>query len=424
MSDQMTPTGFRAEALKRLQSPDQLDTLFSLNSPIGWVSLIVAAVIVGALLLWGFVGELPFRVYGMGMILQEGGKLYTVPAPTSANIDQVLVKVGDTVKKDAKIAVLSLPSQIAQRDGAKRTLADYQGLYKSQSDISTKEIALRRQSTADQITALKQKIVETNAQLQFLKNYHDVQNREMTLGVVTRQQVEQTQQQIDSAQQSVRDATNQIAQAQTSEIDFEDSQDKSLAQIQSQIIQAENTLNNLNVTIDNTQVVTAPVTGTVVEVSTKPGAAVNTGDGVVTIKEAGGHLDMAAYLPVTTSKTAEPGMLALVSPTTVETSIYGSIRGHIISVSNLPISKAGVTDELANSTVVQQMLQSGPVISARVSLDLDQSTVSGLAWTSSQGPPFKISAGSMASVGVTVMRDKPVDLVVPIYETWVASGTQ
>lgn len=420
MADQMTPTGFRAEALKRLQSPDQLDTLFSLTSPIGWVSAIVAVIILGALALWGFVGELPFEVYGMGMVLQQGGRLYSVPAPTSGDIDKLFVKVGDKIKKDGKIAVLSLPDQEAQRKGAQRSLDNLRKLYKEQSAIATKEIALRRQATHDQIVTLRKQIVETNQHLAFLQNYYRVQQSEMSVGFVTRQQAEQTQTQINSAQQTIRNASDQIAQAQASEIDFEDSQAKSLAQIQSQIISAENTLNNLNVTIDTHQLVTAPVTGTVVEVSTKIGSAVNTGDELVTVKETGEHLQVAAYLPVTTSKTVEPGMVALVSPTTVESSIYGSIRGHIISVSDLPISKAAIKDVLANDTVVSQMLANGPVISAQVSLDQDPRTASGLAWTSSSGPPFRISAGSLASVGVTVMNDRPIDLVVPIYETWIA----
>lgn len=424
MPDQMTPAGFRAEALKRIQSPDQLDTLFSLTSPIGWLSAVVAAIIVGALTLWGFVGELPFQVYGMGMILQQGGKLYSVPSPAAGQIDKLLVKVGDRVEKDTKIAVLSLPDQEAQRDGARRSLENLQKLYRDQSEISTKEIALRRQSTDDQITSLKKKMNDDNAHLVFLRDYLRVQQGQMQNGFVTRQQVEQTQTQIYTAQQSVRDSTDKIGQAQTSQIDFEDSQAKSLAQIQQQIISAENTLHNLEVQINTRQPVTAPVTGTVVEVSTKYGNSVNTGDVLVTIKEAGEQLQVQAYLPVTTSKTAEPGMLALVSPTTVERSIYGSIRGHIVSVSDLPISKAGVKDVLANDTVVQQMLSSGPVISALVSLDQDPSTASGLAWTSSAGPPFKVSAGSLASVGVTVMRDRPIDLVVPIYETWIANNTK
>ncbi|HEX3864721.1 MAG TPA: NHLP bacteriocin system secretion protein [Stellaceae bacterium] len=423
MPDQMTPAGFRAEALARLRSPDQLDVLFSLTSPIGWLSAVVAGIIIGALILWGFVGELPFQVYGMGMILHEGGKLYSVPAPIAGQIDQLLVKVGDQVEKDGKIAVLSLPDQIAQRDGAKRSLENLQKLYKEQSAISVKEIALRRQATDDQVGALKKKIVETNQHLVFLQDYYRIQTGQMKDGFVTRQQAEQTQTQIYSAQQAVRDGTNSMAQAQEQQIDFEDSQAKSLAQIESQIISAENNLHNLNVTIDTHQVVTSPVTGQIVEVATKYGNAVNTGDSLVTIKEAGEQLQVHAYLPVTTSKTAEVGMLALVSPTTVERSIYGSIRGHIVSVSDLPISKAAVKDVLANDTVVSQMLASGPVISALISLDQDKATTSGLAWTSSSGPPFQVSAGSLASIGVTVMRDRPIDLVVPIYETWIANNT-
>lgn len=386
------------------------------------MTLAVIALIIVALVVWGFVGRLPFQTSGLGLILQEGGQIYPINAPANGTITKVYVTVGEHISEGKDIVEIALPDQEAQREGTQRTLENYKALYKQQSTDGAHEVALRRKATDEQIDSLRKKVVATEDHLSFLKNYYKVLEAEMKNGYVTRQQLESTMTQITSAQQTIRDSYDSISQAESSQIDFEDSQVKSLAQLQSQIISTENDLNNLNVSINNRRVVRSPVEGTVVEIATKLGSDVNQNDQLVMIQQKGGRLQMVAYLPVTTSKTVQPGMTALVSPTTVESSIYGSIRGHVVSVSQLPASKALAKDVLGNDSLVSQMFSNGPVIQAVIALNQDPRTVSGLAWTSSQGPPFAVTPGSMASVDVTVMEDRPVDLVVPIYETWLATN--
>jgi HlyD family secretion protein len=386
------------------------------------VTLVVISLIIVALVIWGFVGRLPFQSSGLGVILQQGGHIYPISAPASGTITKVYVSVGDHVSDGQAIVEIALPDQEAQRQGTQRTLENYQALYKQQSTDGAHEIALRRKATDEQVASLRKKIAATEDHLSFLKNYYKILEQEMQRGYVTRQQLESTSTQITSAEQTIRDSYDSISQAESSQIDFEDSQSKSLAQLQSQIISTENELNNLNVSINTRRVVHSPVEGTVVEIATKLGSDVNQNDQLVMIQQKGGHLQMVAYLPVTTSKTVQAGMTALVSPTTVESSIYGSIKGRVVSVSELPASRASAKDILGNDTVVSQMFSNGPVIQAVIALDQDPRTVSGVAWTSSKGPPFKVTPGSMASVAVTVMEDRPVDLVVPIYETWIATN--
>lgn len=386
------------------------------------MTLLVIALIIVALVIWGFVGRLPFQTSGLGLIMEKGGQIYPISAPANGTITKVFVNVGDHISEGENIVEIALPDQEAQKEGTQRTLENYQALYKQQSTESANEIALRRKATGEQIDSLRKKVTATEDHLNFLKNYYKVLETEMQHGYVTRQQLESTSTQITSAEQTIRDSYNSISQAESSQIDFEDSQTKSLAQLQSQIISTENDLNNLNVSISTRRVVHSPVEGTVVEIATKLGSDVNQNDQLVMIQQKGGQLEMVAYLPVTTSKTVQSGMIALVSPTTVESSIYGSIKGRVISVSQLPASKALAKDVLGNDSVVSQMFSNGPVIQAVIALSQDPRTVSGLAWTSSQGPPFTVTPGSMASVDVTVMEDRPVDLVIPIYDTWIATN--
>ena len=60
---------FRKASLERLSSPEQLDALMHVTQPTGWVALLAAAVILGAAILWGFVGSLPVKVVGRGILI-------------------------------------------------------------------------------------------------------------------------------------------------------------------------------------------------------------------------------------------------------------------------------------------------------------------------------------------------------------------
>jgi hypothetical protein len=59
------------------------------------------------------------------------------------------------------------------------------------------------------------------------------------------------------------------------------------------------------------------------------------------------------------------------------------------------------------------MLSHGPVYYARAKLVNDSSTVSGLKWSSKDGPPFKIEAGVLCSSQIYTSFKPPLSFVVP-----------
>ena len=77
---------------------------------------------------------------------------------------------------------------------------------------------------------------------------------------------------------------------------------------------------------------------------------------------------------------------------------------------------------LGNEQLVQQMLAGGPPLEVQIELEKDAKTVSGLAWSSSNGPPLQITPGSTVSAAVVYREDRPVDLLVPLYQTWIVGS--
>ncbi len=53
---------FRQAALERLSSPDQLDRLISLSSPLSWAALAALLVLLAAIVSWSILGTVPTRV--------------------------------------------------------------------------------------------------------------------------------------------------------------------------------------------------------------------------------------------------------------------------------------------------------------------------------------------------------------------------
>jgi len=60
---------FRKSGGDQMPSSDQLDQLMQVTSPRTWMALTAMAVLVGAAIVWGFVGTIPTRVTASGILL-------------------------------------------------------------------------------------------------------------------------------------------------------------------------------------------------------------------------------------------------------------------------------------------------------------------------------------------------------------------
>ena len=59
---------FQQKALDRLQSPDELDKLYSVTNPVGWVGLLTVMFLIVSGIVWAFFGVMADKVSGTGLI--------------------------------------------------------------------------------------------------------------------------------------------------------------------------------------------------------------------------------------------------------------------------------------------------------------------------------------------------------------------
>ena len=101
---------FSKEALEKLRSPERLDTMLPITTPIIWMALAGIVVLMAAVLLWSVFGSFTVKADGMGMIVDSGG-VVNVTHPNGGQVQAVYVAKGDPVKKGDLLASVYTPAQ-------------------------------------------------------------------------------------------------------------------------------------------------------------------------------------------------------------------------------------------------------------------------------------------------------------------------
>jgi HlyD family secretion protein len=404
----------------RRLSPDpaHLQAVFRLTPPAAWIFLALLFAWAGSVLTWSVVGRLPFRVQGIGVFMLGKGAVFDVPAPGTGTVQALYKTRGESVHIGELLASVSQKELEAKRVSAQILVADLRaeiGTYRASAEQDT---ARRRQNLADRLAGIAADQVQLHKNESFLSHLNDVQQAELRAGYVTREQLEQTFSQLIAVQQSIRESESQVAQLKTAQLEFEDQVQQTLATLGVHLVEAENTLRETVVQLANEGQVFSPCDGNIVEVATEPGALVSRGTQLFVIDSGDRALSVVGYLPISGGKQVLPGMTVEVSPTSIERSIYGTIRGQVTSVSALAVTREGLLATLGNADLVSQMMASGAPIELQIALATDPHTASGLAWSSETGPPVRITAGGTAAIAVIVKQQRPIDLLLPIERTW------
>jgi hypothetical protein len=155
----------------------------------------------------------------------------------------------------------------------------------------------------------------------------------------------------------------------------------------------------------------SPTAGQVIAGHFAPGAFVAAGDIIATEEPVNGPLVAHFFVPLGEASQIHPGMQAQVAPVNVNSETFGYIIGRVTSVSQYPATSTDLMAQVGNSTLVQMFLSGGPVMEVAVSLKTDSGTESGYLWSSSEGPPSKLSAGTLAQVKFVVSRIHPIQFL-------------
>ena len=105
MSDKLQGNLFQQKALDRLRSPDELDKMFSVTTPVGWIALVTVLILVASGMVWAVFGVMADKVSGTGLIVDSAGMVNISPA-TGGRVLELRPEVGDRVQKGQVVAIV------------------------------------------------------------------------------------------------------------------------------------------------------------------------------------------------------------------------------------------------------------------------------------------------------------------------------
>lgn len=103
---------FSQEALDKLRSPEKLDTMLPITTPVSWMVLIAILILLFSVVLWSIYGAFTVKADGMGLIMDSAGVM-NVSHTANGKISQLYVKPGMNIKKGDLIAHMEQAAQSA-----------------------------------------------------------------------------------------------------------------------------------------------------------------------------------------------------------------------------------------------------------------------------------------------------------------------
>lgn len=184
-------TIFSKEALNKLRSPEQLDKMLPITTPVGWMALAGMVMLMLSVVLWSIFGAFTVKVDGAGLIMDSAG-VYDITHITSGKIQTVYVQKGDTVKRGQVVARVEQPTISADTDMARQgmNLASsdrdamdkvYQYDAKKQQQIVQEYIYSEYEGTVDEVMIGKGSLINAGTPLITIRR---TQNREELTGVL------------------------------------------------------------------------------------------------------------------------------------------------------------------------------------------------------------------------------------------------
>lgn len=410
---------FRKEALDRLSSPEQLDRLMRVTSGRGWLALLAILLLVGIAGVWSVVGRVTTRIEGQGILLQRGG-VHEVVSPASGPLTKLLVDVGDEIEEGAIVGRIAQPELARQLDATRRQLDEVRGQNDRLKKMGRQGVKLKRSYLATRGGSYRGSIRADRDHLAYLRKQIRRQENLLKKGLITRGRIEQTRLEAANVENRIRAAEGELRGLSVSRQELAGA--KAREEISSKMLEAEleREVKMLEARLEEATRIVSPHAGRVLEIRVSEGEIVSLGRSILGLepKVEGDRADLEAllFVPLAQGKRIRPGMEVHIAPASVRREEHGMVRAVVKSVAAFPATAAGMRRTLNNDQLVEDLV--GKVglapLAVRAELVDDDETVSGYAWTSSDGPSLELGPGTPCVGLVLTERSRPIVRVLPM----------
>ena len=468
---------FRKEALERLSSPERLDQLLKVVNPRAWLPLATMGSLLVAAAIWSVFGRLPLLVTGQGVLIQPG-RVMQLQANSQGQVLTLNLIAGMTVKKGELLGTVDQSALKQQLQQEQAKLDELLAQNQDTRNLQKQRIALERETLVKQRVNLEERLrresilpelrekslvslektreslnqrleqiknllpilegrledrrrlleeqlilgdVLLSAEQEYLNNLAQVSQLEAQLKELDVQESSiqrdylQSLSNIDDIKTKIKELESQEARLAQEELEVYLSKTNKIGEVKRRIAQIELQLASQGKII-------SPYNGRVLEVSSFSGQIVAQGSrlGSIEAEETDTKLESIVYFADKDGKKIQPGMDVQVTPSLVKRERYGGVVGEVTKVSSFPVTLEDMSAILGNKNLAESIARSSSnaPVQVFVQLQTDPNTFSGYKWSSSQGPPLKLSSGTTAQVRVKVGEVAPIAYVIPLFRKW------
>lgn len=379
---------FRKASIDKVSSPEQLDLLMRVTSPVGWLALASIGVMIVAVGVWSVLGTVPDLVDAQGTLFR-GERRYDIKATMAGSLLSLDVRVGSIVQAGQTIGrIRREEARLEQRAAAdERARA-------AEDQLAANEATIR----GNQAMAAR-----LRSQLSALEQQWRLQKQLVDQGIKAPRDLLALERDMDGLR-GQRDSL--LAEAR---------------QLEARSVTLKADVASAQAGMDGTAEIRSTEAGRVVEAIKSTGDKVNEGEALVrierigtgTVDYCGGDVHALVYVPAGSSVKVAKGQFVRVSPAGIAKEEYGFILGRVAWVASDPASTADMQEKLKNDQLVKQFMEAGPVVETRVCLERPTGgKATAFRWSSSEGPPQSIETGP-CSVSMVVDERRPYTYVIP-----------
>jgi HlyD family secretion protein len=412
---------FRKVSLERLSSPEQLDVLVKVTSPMGWLALLSVGVLLSVALVWGFYGSIRTTVNGSGILVRTGG-IFEIDCVTGGQVSAIYVSVGDIVSRGQVVARVAQPKLVSDINRDRVRLDQMKDEYDKVARFNAEELERKLEYYAKQRVDLQNSIQLSIETLKWLNDRLENQEKLLQESLIRKQDYLNTKKEIFDTKGAIEKLRRDIKQVTLDEMEFTQKIKMEFVTHKHEIDKLKEQIESAEEDLELKSRIISPYSGSVVEVLADEGSFINGSDPIVTL-ELGGYsikeLETILYVPAGDGKRVKPGMQAQVSPSTIKREEWGCILGIVASVSIFPTTQKGMLRNLQNLKLVENFSSNGAPIEINVDLVPDPNTPSGYRWSTPNGPPVTVEHGTVCAATITVEEQSPISLVIPLFKKYV-----
>lgn len=377
-----------------------------------WIWLFMLVGLTIGIVTWAIVGTVEVTIQGRGIVLNQHG-LFTIQTDLNGILKTIFVQPGEEVKQGTLLAeiynadqeILLLTTQTKIKDLTEELI---QLRHRVQIEEEASQLSMQKE-----LASLEFDVKILNEKLVFLEREYKKRENLYKKGLIILNLVQDTGRQIDEANIALQEKQGAIANVDVNlkkPYRVEELKNKELA-----LLKAKEEAEVIQTTLSQTKVY-SPFDGKILEILVNPGEVVKTGQELIKAETLSlpEHLIFYGYFPAELGKYIHLDNTMTFALANVNEKEYGTLVGQVKDISQYAVSEQVMRNLLHNTPLVQFLSNNRPVTQVIALPILDPRDPTGYQWTSDQGPPIKISTGSVGEAKIVVESMHPIYYLLPL----------